>query len=70
MESTSADFVAEFDALCRKHGLGFDDALEELSEAVGGDAAKPEHPEVVRNLLESAQEHLRFAAFNIYASYK
>ena len=63
------EFGSEFDALCQKHGLGFDDALEVLSDAVQADAERQDHP-AVKSSLEAACEQLRHAAFNIYASYK
>lgn len=62
-------FGAEFDALCRRHSLGFDDALAALADAVAADAARQNH-DLVRDLLLAAEDQLRHASFNIYASYK
>lgn len=48
----SEKFVKEFDELCERHGLGFDDALEALSDAVGEDAAK-QTDDLVKGVLGS-----------------
>jgi len=69
MNAEAEAFVKDFDALCQRHGLGFDDALEVLATSTWEDGDR-QVVGIVRDLLHLAAEQLRTAAFNIYASYK
>lgn len=64
-------FKSEFDELCRRYNLGFDDALEVFAQSIETDADRvADSSNLVKSLLYGAAHDLRNAAFNIYASYK